>query len=109
MSRVGAALIACHIGALALLHLGRGAHRASATTSAAECMYVPPDERAVRRQALQRQATDVRMRQRAVTSEARAIGVQPDESRTLLRRVPARLALRVRSVLRGQAQQLPGR
>jgi hypothetical protein len=71
--------------------------------------YKPPDEREVR--ARREAADDVRIaaQRAAVTAELRAIGIQPDPSKTLLRRVPARMALELCSGMRSQATSLVGR
>ena len=83
--------------------LGRGARERIQTVR-----YVPPNEQAVAAQRAAADAAYLADQQAAVTAELRAIGIQPDERYTLLRRVPARVAHELCSGTRGEAASIAG-
>ena len=71
--------------------------------------YAPPDPDLQRIQQDIAEARLLTIQREAVTAELRAIGIEPDASRTLLRRVPARVAKSLCSGMRGPEARSVGR
>ena len=85
--------------------LGRGAPRNRARV----VRYTPKDKRREKAEQNATNAARQAAQRAAVTAELRAIGTQPDATRTLLRRVPARLVRNLCSSIKGEAASLAGR